>query len=381
MKFEQMRRQVDSFYRAVTAVIHSCAEIRDILKGLPARRGWGFTQEVREHPEWDLSEEKCRRLNQLFQLSSKKLGRAKRAFTTKVQDIVASVHSAGFVEWHSFREPSYGEIGMEIARSELDEIVSETAVMKVTSQSALLERICVHLGDNHLLDGQHTDQVDPLVGPFQDLIRLLKEEADSAARSVGAKEKTGNEGGVSGTTGKGGGGNSEKQRKDDGSEGTNLDGIKTSSLPIGGDTGEPKKRMKTAMSWQDAAERMKRLRSQGEPWTSQREMAKRFSCSLATINKAIQNTPELQTWSRPQRTPKAESLTPHSKQNDGWSDKVADQIHQEREPNPADEAAIREFVEQADPQTRGWFNALSRDEQLAYLNDPDKHQNILGRKP
>jgi hypothetical protein len=53
---------------------------------------------------------------------------------------------------------------------------------------------------------------------------------------------------------------------------------------------------------------------------------------------------------------------------------------QSRELPPEDDLAIREFVEKADRETKAWFLALSVDEQLAYLDDPDRHPKILGRK-
>jgi len=46
-----------------------------------------------------------------------------------------------------------------------------------------------------------------------------------------------------------------------------------------------------------------------------------------------------------------------------------------------DDAAIREFVEGAEPETRAWFLALPVDEQLEVVNDPDKYPKILNRKP
>ncbi len=65
------------------------------------------------------------------------------------------------------------------------------------------------------------------------------------------------------------------------------------------------------MTWQDAADRMKRLRDQGEPFTSYRTLADNFECSTFTINKAIKNTPGLQAWAkRPPAVPRAQSLNP-----------------------------------------------------------------------
>jgi hypothetical protein len=130
---------------------------------------------------------------------------------------------------------------------------------------------------------------------------------------------------------------------------------------------------KPSMTWQEAAERMKRLRDRGEPWTSQHKLAEQFGCSSGTINKAIRHTPELHSWAnrQPGAAPRAHSL----------NDPVTDSTAQNRELNPEDDAAIREFIESADPEMRAWFLALSREDQLDFLDDPDKHRKILGRKP
>jgi hypothetical protein len=140
------------------------------------------------------------------------------------------------------------------------------------------------------------------------------------------------------------------------------------------------------MSWQEAAERMERLRQQGEQFTSQPKLAKQFGCSSGTINKAIHNTPALRTWAMVDAIPKAQSINAV----------VTDTKPQERELGPEDEAAIREFIETADSETRAWFLALPPADQIAYLNDPDAnpiaedgttkgkgrlHKRILGRKP
>jgi len=132
--------------------------------------------------------------------------------------------------------------------------------------------------------------------------------------------------------------------------------------------------IKPGMSWQDAAERMERLRQQGEPWTSQHKMASAFGCSSGTINRAIRETPSLHDWAKARSAPaapKAQSL----------NEVVCDRTAQSVEPDPADEAAIREYIESADAETRAWFLSLSPADQLAVLDDPDKHPRILGRKP
>ncbi len=131
------------------------------------------------------------------------------------------------------------------------------------------------------------------------------------------------------------------------------------------------------MTWQDVAGRLKRLRAQGEPWTSQHEMARRFCCSSGTVNKAIRNTPELLSWAKREvaASPRARSLSPF----------VTDRTAQSREPDPREEAAIREYLERdLRPDERAFFNGLSREDQIFFLNDPDKHSvtsKLLGRKP
>jgi hypothetical protein len=127
------------------------------------------------------------------------------------------------------------------------------------------------------------------------------------------------------------------------------------------------------MSCQQAAERMEQLRIQGEPFTSQHKLAKQFGCSSGTINKAIKETLSLRNWAeRKSAAPKAQSLY----------DVVTDGTAQSSEPNPEDEAAIREYLERdLTPNERAFFNGLSREHQLYFLNDPDKHQKILGRQP
>jgi hypothetical protein len=131
---------------------------------------------------------------------------------------------------------------------------------------------------------------------------------------------------------------------------------------------------RAGMAWQEAAERMERLRRQGEPYTSQHKLAEQFGCSSWTINKAIKETPPVQVWAkRSGAAPRAQSI----------NDAVTDRTAQSREPDPEDDAAIREYLERDNltPEERAFFNGLSREDQLFYLNDPDKHQKILGRKP
>jgi hypothetical protein len=74
--------------------------------------------------------------------------------------------------------------------------------------------------------------------------------------------------------------------------------------------GAESKATAVGITWQEAAERLERLRGQGESFTGQSKIAEQLGCSSATINKAIKNTPSLQKWAKPTATsaPKAQSL-------------------------------------------------------------------------
>jgi hypothetical protein len=68
-----------------------------------------------------------------------------------------------------------------------------------------------------------------------------------------------------------------------------------------------------------------------------------------------------------------------------WTEKntlnevVTDRTAQRCELDPEDEAALREFIENAEPEVKAWFLALPTDVQLEVLDDPDPYQKILGR--
>jgi hypothetical protein len=173
------------------------------------------------------------------------------------------------------------------------------------------------------------------------------------------------------------------------------------------------------MTWQEAAERMERLRSQGEAWTGYREMAKRCNgCSTATIHKAVASSPELTKWAKPQAAPRAQQSLDNEKSG------VKESIIQQREPDPAAEAAdveLRKLIESdpeerafineingasrqfqlwyvqqsakgrkscrkhweetigSDPTVKAWFLSQSPEEQLAYFDDPGSYQGTLPR--
>ncbi len=154
------------------------------------------------------------------------------------------------------------------------------------------------------------------------------------------------------------------------------------ATPLPEAAGDERKK-REQVGWKEAAERLDRLRNQGEPFTSERDFAERFRCAPSTIHKAIQNTPSLQPWAKPEAVsaPNAQSL----------NNLITDNKPQQREPNPGDaldaqdvDAALRYLLEHAGPEERGCIHAMQPDEkrklaELAY-SDPDRGNKILGRK-
>lgn len=158
---------------------------------------------------------------------------------------------------------------------------------------------------------------------------------------------------------------------------------------------ESPQQTKTRADWRDVQERLLRLREAGEAYTSQRDFAERLNCSEATINKAVNKSPELKGWMarHVKRSPKAQSL----------NEVVADNIPSQREQDPAvdglpDDEADLIFAEllQEDitREQRADLNAMDperrREMAKLYLQQKaDKHieekalkgNQILGRKP
>jgi hypothetical protein len=118
-----------------------------------------------------------------------------------------------------------------------------------------------------------------------------------------------------------------------------------------------------------------RLRDAGEPFTTYEDMATRVGASSGNVHNAVKETPALQEWAKkPEATPRAQTMT----------EVVTDSVADERSPDPAQDTEDRELlrrVEELDPQAREWLRGLSREQQLAYLDDPDRFPQILGRKP
>jgi hypothetical protein len=146
--------------------------------------------------------------------------------------------------------------------------------------------------------------------------------------------------------------------------------------------------------WRDVQDRLLRLRKAGEAFTSQRDLAERLKCSLATINKAVNDSASLKGWMvrHGKRSPKAQSL----------NDVVTDSTANQREPDPAagglgiDEVdqIMGLLIEQAPPKERANLNELNAEgrremarlymEQQAEKHIEDKARKgirILGRKP
>lgn len=134
------------------------------------------------------------------------------------------------------------------------------------------------------------------------------------------------------------------------------------------------------MKWQEAAERLKRLRQQGESFTSYRKLADQIGCSASTIHKAIINEQSLSGWAKRDKNPKAQS----------FNDVVADKTPQSRELSPEEDYRIREYLERDDltEKDRALFNGMRPLDQIAYLDkleslldDADSGQRVFGRKP
>jgi hypothetical protein len=121
------------------------------------------------------------------------------------------------------------------------------------------------------------------------------------------------------------------------------------------------------MGWEEAAERLERLRVQGEAWPGYREMAKRLDgCSTGTVHKAIRSTPELIAWAKRQAAPRAQQSLDNEKAG------TKENVPQQREPDPAEEvtdAELRARFEKAGPEERAFLNEItgaSRQVQLWY---------------
>ena len=141
---------------------------------------------------------------------------------------------------------------------------------------------------------------------------------------------------------------------------------------------------KPKVTWQEAAEKLERLRSQGESFVSQAVYGERFGCSTATINKAIHKTPSLQTWA---------GCDSAARRDQTPMDIVADDRPQEREASPdsyldsnAVEKAMKYLIDQAAAQDRSEFRAkleaMPSDERMKLADtvyrDPEHYEALTG---
>jgi hypothetical protein len=130
----------------------------------------------------------------------------------------------------------------------------------------------------------------------------------------------------------------------------------TTTPPVAPPPEQPAVGSEQGMTWQEAAERTERLRSQGEQWPGYREMAKRLNdCSTATVSKAVRSSPELTKWAKPQAAPRAKQSL------DRENNTVADNATQQREPDPQEDVAdaeLRQLVEDAEPEERAFLNEI-----------------------
>jgi hypothetical protein len=118
-----------------------------------------------------------------------------------------------------------------------------------------------------------------------------------------------------------------------------------------------------AADWLGVQDRLLFLYEQGERYTSQRDFATRFGCSVATVNKAINASPKLRGWqaryAKRKSSPRAQSL----------NDVVTDNTPTPGEPDPSEvlpdddvDAVMAQLIDQAKPDERAMLNALDADD-------------------
>ena len=129
------------------------------------------------------------------------------------------------------------------------------------------------------------------------------------------------------------------------------------------------------------------FRSRSLNWyTSIGDLANRFGCAKATIQKALKDSAKLKGWQARHRkgkgSPRASSLTEF----------VIDNVEQNREPNPSEsaehdeqDAVFARLIEDATPDERADLNSMTQEERQQMVDliryDPDKCNRILGRRP
>jgi hypothetical protein len=100
-----------------------------------------------------------------------------------------------------------------------------------------------------------------------------------------------------------------------------------------------------SMLVQEVTARLERLRSQGERFPGQRQLADRIGCSVGNVNNALQTTDLLVAWSKSKQSEAAPRVVVQSRSPGSG---VAEQAAISREPDPSDaaaEAELRELIE------------------------------------
>jgi hypothetical protein len=109
------------------------------------------------------------------------------------------------------------------------------------------------------------------------------------------------------------------------------------------------------MSVGEAAERLNRLRLQGEPYTGQRQLAQQLGCSPSTIGEAMHSDPKLEQWAKPPEAAPRAVGQPRGAEPGG---KEPDPAGHEADPaEAAAEAELRELMER-DPEERAFINEI-----------------------
>lgn len=123
---------------------------------------------------------------------------------------------------------------------------------------------------------------------------------------------------------------------------------------------EETKGSRAATDWRDIQARAERIREQGGPAPTQRVLADRLGCSLATMNKAIQDSTSLKGWMK-RSSARATKL----------SEVVLDAVEQRREPDLSDQLTPKDVdrimsltIAKADPQDAARLRALDDDGRL-----------------
>lgn len=119
--------------------------------------------------------------------------------------------------------------------------------------------------------------------------------------------------------------------------------------------------------WRDIQQRLLTLLHQGEPFTTQRELADRLGCALATISKAIHGSDRLTMWAKRRSgsaAPKAEPLTEvvMNRTSESRECSPADALSDDCEDDPVD-ARFRRLLDEATPDERAEINGMPEAEQ------------------